>query len=592
MNARPSWLIVPAALLSACSGAASLPSRDAAAAIAPRVAKGTLVLHVAVPRTAMAKGMTLRIAAANLQTTISIEPNGAHCTNVPAGARCTIEFALAPARYTLTIATFDGVSCGAASCTIPGTAKELSANQELPFTLIAGKATTAGIALGVAPASIAIVPVTTTALAGSLTGGYTLTKCFASERDEVLGLDGSGNVIVGAGAPKPSLTSSDVSHLAVATPSPAHPNTFALSGAFASGTPGPTGVPLPGSVLTLRAKVTPLATSGAKVLQQNATVRFDRDVCGVVTSFVDRATIASYPDVTGITTGPDGALWFAENNADSNGQGAVGRISTAGAFAEYELGAGTGINHPAEVVSAYGSLWFSESGYGGIANVTTNGTPTEYTNGLSANPSLWGITKGPDGYLWFTNCTGTTVGKMTTTGGFSEFSTDLTAHATPLTIASGPDGNLWFTEYAVGKIGRVTTTGTIAEFSSGMSAGAIPSHIVEGPDKNLWFTDSAGRIGKITTGGAIVEYAKGIVAGASPASIAVGPDGNLWFAETGNGSIGKITTAGAVSQYSLGTDPLTGHSATPYGITTGPDGNLWVTDGGYAPKDPVIFRVQ
>ena len=67
----------------------------------------------------------------------------------------------------------------------------------------------------------------------------------------------------------------------------------------------------------------------------------------------------------GITTGPDGALWFAENNGNK-----IGRVTTSGAFTEYTL-------------------------------------PT-------ANSGPWGITTGPDGGIWFTEYNTGKIGRITT----------------------------------------------------------------------------------------------------------------------------------------------------------------------------------
>src|SRR5436190_14087 len=53
----------------------------------------------------------------------------------------------------------------------------------------------------------------------------------------------------------------------------------------------------------------------------------------------------------GITAGPDGALWFTEEDADL-----IGRITTDGGYTEY--GTGT-CCFPTEITSAGGFLWFT-----------------------------------------------------------------------------------------------------------------------------------------------------------------------------------------------------------------------------------------
>src|SRR5690242_16724298 len=68
----------------------------------------------------------------------------------------------------------------------------------------------------------------------------------------------------------------------------------------------------------------------------------------------------------GITTGPDGALWFIE------GGGKIARMTTTGAVKEYPIPGSAGL--------------------------------------------LWALTAGPDGAMWFTGLDGHAIGRITTTG--------------------------------------------------------------------------------------------------------------------------------------------------------------------------------
>lgn len=146
----------------------------------------------------------------------------------------------------------------------------------------------------------------------------------------------------------------------------------------------------------------------------------------------------SQPD--GITTGPDGALWFAEYNGNR-----IGRITTAGVITEYTL-------------------------------PTPKSLPT------------W-ITPGPDGALWFTEFGGRKIGRITTGGSITEYATQNLTSA-PDGITAAPDGALWFTEFGGGRIGRITTTGVITEYPVSTQQTSQPNLIVPGPDGALWFPDS------------------------------------------------------------------------------------------------------
>ena len=70
----------------------------------------------------------------------------------------------------------------------------------------------------------------------------------------------------------------------------------------------------------------------------------------------------------GISPGPDGALWFAEENGNK-----IGRITTGGAIVEFTNGL-AGSAAPVEIVAGPdGRLWFTESGNNKIGAITTGG---------------------------------------------------------------------------------------------------------------------------------------------------------------------------------------------------------------------------
>jgi virginiamycin B lyase len=246
----------------------------------------------------------------------------------------------------------------------------------------------------------------------------------------------------------------------------------------------------------------------------------------------------------GITTGPDGNLWFTEENADK-----IGMINpTTHAISEFAIP---------------------------TPNLTAQGGPDS-------------ITTGPDGNLWYTQ--GTQIGMINpTTHGIAEF--PLPSGSSAEAITAGPDGNLWFTTelnehlgFPVGQIGMINpTTHAIAEFTFPNPGNLdFGSSITTGPDGNLWFVQGT-EIGMINpTTHAIAEFPT--PSGLVGRSITTGPDGNLWF--TGLVFTGDPRTTGQFGSIAM-INPTT-HATTefpqlqpaPIGITTGPDGNLWFTEGG------------
>lgn len=105
-----------------------------------------------------------------------------------------------------------------------------------------------------------------------------------------------------------------------------------------------------------------------------------------------------------------------------------------------------------------GNLWFTEYGGNKIGKVTTTGTITEYSIPTSSTQPV-GIAAGPDGNLWFTESVSGKIGKITAAGTITEYALPSTS-SDPQGIAAGPDGNLWFTEYGGNKVGTLALANT------------------------------------------------------------------------------------------------------------------------------------
>jgi streptogramin lyase len=245
-----------------------------------------------------------------------------------------------------------------------------------------------------------------------------------------------------------------------------------------------------------------------------------------------------------IAAGPDGNLWFTEQSAAK-----IGRMTPTGTLEQFSLPTGS---EPLDIVAGPdGNLWFTEQGgNGAIGRITTAGTIREFTTGLTAKSRPEGMAVGPEGNMWFTEAASPgRIGRITTGGTITELTTGLTAESQPRDIAAGSDGNLWFTEFAnPGRIGRITPEGTITEFTTGLTLNAGPLAITAGNDGNVYFTEPAsGKVGKITPLGAIVEQTPP-TSSSVPDDITTGPDGNIWFTEEANpGKIAVMTVAPKVS---------------------------------------------
>ena len=271
----------------------------------------------------------------------------------------------------------------------------------------------------------------------------------------------------------------------------------------------------------------------------------------------------------GITTGPDGALWFTEENGNK-----IGRITTAGVITEFPTP--TVNSAPAGItMGPDGALWFTEASGNNIGKITAAGVITEFPI-PTANSNAIGITTGSDGALWFTEGgANLAIGRITTTGviKITEFPIPNIRFSAPQAITAGPDGAIWFSLIGTdfNRIERITTAGAFTPYPP--STPVSSTSITTGSDGALWFTNAGngGSIGRITTEGVYSEFP--IPGNHASTHITAGPDGALWFTEGSSNNIGRITTAGVITEF-----PIPTANSNPIGITTGPDGALWFTE--------------
>jgi streptogramin lyase len=289
---------------------------------------------------------------------------------------------------------------------------------------------------------------------------------------------------------------------------------------------------------------------------------------------------------TGITTGPEGDMWFVEP-----GRNKIEKMTTSESITEYPLP--TGSEPRGITVGPEGNLWFTESGTSKIGRITPAGEVTEYAPAALENLHPQDIILGPDGNLWFTfrkkeGGGPGGVGKITTSGTTTTyFITTGSENCDPATITAGSNGELWF-DFKGGTLNEIvdsiTTSGTKLEEHKVERVGDEVGNLTAGPDGNLWFTVwNQSVIGKLTTSGEVSNFP--VPGKQLPEQITSDPDGKLWFTYGGelNSRIGSITTAGTASEYSV----LSPSDGYPEAITAGPDGNLWITQfQSHFPKQP------
>jgi streptogramin lyase len=272
---------------------------------------------------------------------------------------------------------------------------------------------------------------------------------------------------------------------------------------------------------------------------------------GVQTAFIGGITpkLAANGVFSGITTGPDGNLWFTDNHNDT-----IGRITPAGVVSTYSTG---GLYAPNRIVAGPpgdGGLWFTVTSINAIGHVTTGGIVTGWA--LGTGTIYDGILLGKDGHLYVVDRDKNAIGQVTiaagTVIGYSEVSIpvnpfDGAANTLLAGLAQTSDGQLWFTNRNC----EPSTLGSIAI--------------------NATFTSSK------------VNQFSPLKGCSGPHYMAVTPDGAAIFESMSQYPVieeaipNAVGAAPTLADYAFqALTPNTVFQAT-WDITIGPDGNVWST---------------
>ncbi|MFM9019245.1 MAG: hypothetical protein ACKORG_07360 [Actinomycetota bacterium] len=280
-----------------------------------------------------------------------------------------------------------------------------------------------------------------------------------------------------------------------------------------------------------------------------------------------------------VTTGPDGALWFAALYWSDPGIASTARAKPR---VRREMGdappccsrlirvAMDGSVSPrgrdpfgTRVINGLttfaGDLWVAATdnlitGPSRIWRYSTAGATTAFESLPAASDPI----PGPDGNLWYTSLFAS-IGRTSASG----------AGLPPLPISTGSafaGGASAAWTFAGSNIRRISADGSVNDFPVPASGGEL----APAQDGSVWFGESSDAvIGRLVPGsGAQATFGDGALA---PGGVAVSPDGTGWFTDLNAGRVVRADPSLSLQYISV-----PGATATTL-PALGPDGNLWFT---------------
>jgi hypothetical protein len=498
------------------------------------------------------QGMTVAIAGpAAINTVVSLTPGSNGCSNGLAGTTCQFTVALPPCVstdcYLATIVTYDAVSCVFSSCAIPPGAHELSAAENVPFTIVAGENNVTNLTLDGIPATIDVTPLQP----GYISGDAQHLQLWgaAPQRLAVVALDADGNVIVGPGSPGVSAASSSAT-LNVTPPVKASPNTIVLTAAT-TGSP-PTVTP---GVVSLSLTATPPSDSGGSPVTLTVPVAIAHSA--VYVGLYSNAIDVYY----------DGNTSMTPNLAISGSRTAIDEINQVAVD-------GNGTLYVTNAYPALGTvLEFPAGAHGNVA-------PTATISGAATTMNTaYGVAVGSNGVLYVSSFA----------NNVTEFAPGSSGNVAPVAAISGGSTDLVGPEcIALDAFGTLYVAdeflGAVLEFQNGASGNVSPDAIIFGSNPNLTeplcvAIDNSGALYVSDATPQIVKFAPGANGNAVPVARMTGGFTNL------NGLIFALAVDAGGTIYA-------GTSSPPFGVQEFPAGaNGDVPPAAIIPTSEPVFAV-
>ena|SRR5579862_5794110 len=448
------------------------------------------------------QGITIALTGPSFNSSVvaGLTPSSPGCVTGTSGVTCTLSLgALAPCVttncYAATLTTYDAVACGGGTCTIPNSAKELSAAQSVPFNVAIGTANIVSATLGGIPRSIAVSPLR----AGYLRGDAHQLRLWGANGQSLVavGLDADNNPIVGPGAPAISVSSGSKT-MTASGPVAGSPNVVRLQ-ATTGGIPS---VVTPG-IAELTVTATPQSGSGGSPVSINVPVTIAHSAVyigeyGAIAVYYDGNTLTPNATITGSNTGLN-AVDAADLAVDSHGELYA---SIAGDNEILEFPAGSNYNATPNVLTgantllttpigiaadSAGTLYVANTGSSAVteygALTTGNVAPSTTISGSSTLlSSPIGLTLDASGAIYSISSGTNTISVFAAGSSGNVLTRSISGSATTLNaegyLAVLPDGTLCalgdagldILEFAPGAGGNVAPVAKIAGSNTGLNA--------------------------------------------------------------------------------------------------------------------------
>lgn len=259
---------VAAALLAGCGVGGHTSPMPASGIVTAQKATLTLRLNVPTSTTAAKKRVPKYISPATTQISVDVEQNGSSIAGYPTTAPLTPTSTGCSSTLASTICTFSlplaasGTPYAVSVSMLDANHTVLSQTLNVPVTIVAGQANTINMSLGGLATGVSVLPYLTHRMV--LAAGGVSVYGNAAIAFEVVPTDADGNLILGVGAPAPTVTLASGGHASLTAPTSANPNLWTITPNYQASDPT---VP---TTDALQITVAPVASSGGSTVNASA----------------------------------------------------------------------------------------------------------------------------------------------------------------------------------------------------------------------------------------------------------------------------------------------------------------------------------